>query len=343
MTSADGTRDWYARAGIRTDPRRLLAGELEAGQLFFPPDLIPYARHPAVLALPEPRKRELFTRHLFQYLGFTAQFETQVVNRATERVAGGRSGMELPGSVRLDAYRIYCDEGYHSLYSFDVIQQLSAATGTAPLPYDFAPFLARLDDIGARALPGERALAQLLQVVVFETLVTALLNDIPRDGRVLTVVRDIVRDHARDEGWHHVFFSRLFRRLWSQLPGTTRGRVARCLPALIRASLLPDLRPVRASLTAAGLAPATVEEVVRDAYPRAEVDAGIRASARHSVRLFEESGVLDVAGGTRAFEEAELLTPSRGGAGQGAEPGSEPRHGPPGQRGTPRGEETAGT
>ncbi len=307
MTSQGSQRDWYERAGVRSGPRRHLQDELEAGQLYFPPALLPYAGHPVVRDLPGDARRAVFAQHLFQYLNFTAQFETHVVNRATERIAGGRSGVEVGAETRLDAYRIYCDEGYHALYSFDVIQQVSVASGVTPVPYDFTNFRNRLDAVGHQALSGEPALAQLLQVVVFETLVTAILNDLPKDRRVLTVVRDIVRDHARDEGWHHVFFSRFFRDLWAQLPTSLRTRVTRCLPELIRSSLLPDLRPVRAALVAAGLPQRAAEEVVRDSYPRAEVEAGIRKAARHSVRLFEETGVLQVAGGRESFHAAGLL------------------------------------
>ncbi|AZM51937.1 hypothetical protein DMA15_04460 [Streptomyces sp. WAC 01529] len=302
-----GERDWYRRAGVRGGPRRRLTDELETGRTFFPTALVPYLDHPRVVELGEASRRELLARHLFQYLDFTAQFETRVVNRATERIAGNRCGVETDAEVRLDAYRIYCDEGYHSLYSFDVVQQVARASGVAPLPYDFGPFLQRLDAVGTEALPYEPALAQLLQVVVFETLITAVLSDIPKDRDVLTVVRDIVRDHAKDEGWHHVFFSHFFRELWTQESARSRGRIARCLPDLIRCSLLPDLRPVRASLAAAGLAPWVVEDVVHDSYPPASVDQGIRRASRHAVRLFEEVGAMAVPGGAEAFEAAGLL------------------------------------
>ncbi|MEU2059154.1 diiron oxygenase [Streptomyces sp. NPDC013455] len=308
VTAGGGERDWYDRAGVRRDPRRLLDDELRTGRLYFPPALVPYAAHPLVLALPAAAREALAARHLFQYLGFTTHFETQVVNRATQRIATGRSGVHSTAEHRLDAFRIYCDEGYHALYSFDVIRQIADASGIEPLPYDFGPFRERLDAVGVESLPGQPALAQLLQVVVFETLVTAILNDVPKDDRVLTVVRQIVRDHARDEGWHHAYFSRFFRELWAQQPPAQRVRVARCLPGLVRGSLLPDLRPVRAALTVAGLRPAQVEEVVRDSYPRAATERGMREAARHALRLFQETGVLAVDGALDAFLAAGLLT-----------------------------------
>ncbi|MFF7367581.1 diiron oxygenase [Streptomyces tricolor] len=312
VNAEDGERDWYTKAGVRRDPRRLLREELGAGRLYFPPALIPYAAHPLVRALPAEAQQALAARHLFQYLGFTTHFETEVVNRATQRIATGRSGTDTPARTRLDAFRIYCDEGYHALYSFDVVRQIADASGVEPVPYDFAPFRERLDAVGVEALPGQPVLAQLLQVVVFETLVTAILGEVPKDERVLTVVRQIVRDHARDEGWHHAFFARFFRELWARQSAAERVRVARCLPGLVRSSLLPDLRPVRAALAAAGLGAARVEEVVHDSYPRAATERAMREAARHALRLFEETGVLAVDGARDAFLAAGLLAEGAG-------------------------------
>ncbi|MEU4352404.1 diiron oxygenase [Streptomyces sp. NPDC023838] len=312
MNTDSGERDWYAKAGVRRDPRRLLRDELRTGRLYFPPALIPYGAHPLVRALPAEAQEALAARHLFQYLGFTTHFETQVVNRATHLIATGGCGVDSTADTRLDAFRIYCDEGYHALYSFDVVRQIADASGIEPVPYEFTPFRERLDTIGMEALPGQPVLAQLLQVVVFETLVTAILNEVPKDERVLGVVRQTVRDHARDEGWHHAFFSRFFRELWAQQSRSQRVRIARCLPGLIRSSLLPDLRPVRATLTVAGLGAAQVEDVLRDSYPQAESERGMRTAARHALRLFEETGVLAVDGAQSAFHAAGLLDEGNG-------------------------------
>ncbi|MGW2223931.1 diiron oxygenase [Streptomyces formicae] len=308
--------DWYERSGVRSGPHRTVTGPLEPAARFFPHHLVPYWDHPLVRALPERRRQELLARHLYHYLNFTARFETRVVNRATERIADGRTGLDLPAQVRLDAYRIYCDEGYHALFSLDVVEQIAAATGIPPLPYAFDPFLRQLDGIGAELLAGEPVLAQLLQVVVFETLVTSVLDEVPKDRDVLPVVREIVRDHARDEGHHHVYFSRFFERLWHDLPASLRRRAARCLPELIVSSLSPDLRPVGAALTVAGLGPDAVRDVIADSYRSPASTAALRTSARHSVRLFRDAGVLELPGAAEAFGAAGLLGGAPGGAPQ---------------------------
>ncbi|MEV5981319.1 diiron oxygenase [Streptomyces sp. NPDC052114] len=301
------TPDWYERSGVRSGPHRTVQGPLDPSTRFFPHHLVPYWNHPLVRALPDRRRHELLARHLYHYLTFTAHFETRVVNRATERIADGRSGLALPAPVRLDAYRIYCDEGYHALFSLDVVEQIAEATGIPPLPYAFDPFLNRLDGIGAELLSGEPVLAQLLQVVVFETLVTSVLNEVPKDRAVLPVVREIVRDHARDEGHHHVYFSRFFERLWRDLSTPLKRRAAHCLPELIVSSLTPDLRPVGAALTVAGLDADDVREVIADSYRDGRSARTLRATARHGVRLFRDTGVLELPGATDAFAAAGLL------------------------------------
>ncbi|MEV7194642.1 diiron oxygenase [Streptomyces sp. NPDC093510] len=310
MTKSDrhARTDWYERSGVRSGPHRTVTGPLDPASRFFPPHLVPYWGHPLVRALPDRRRHELLARHLYHYLTYTAHFETRVVNRATERIADGRTGLALPASVRLDAYRIYCDEGYHALFSLDVVEQIAEATGIPPLPYAFDPFLRQLDGIGSELLTGEPLLAQMLQVVVFETLITPVLEEVPGDRAVLPVVRDIVRDHARDEGHHHVYFSRFFERLWNDLPTPLQRRAARCLPELIVSSLAPDLRPVGAALTVAGLRPDAVRQVIADSYRTRRSEAALRSTAAHTVRLFQETGVLELPGATEAFAAAGLLT-----------------------------------
>ncbi|MFE0170891.1 diiron oxygenase [Streptomyces sp. NPDC059002] len=299
--------DWYERAGVRGGPHRTVAGPLDPATRFFPHHLVPYWDHPLVRELPERRRQELLARHLYHYLTFTAHFETRVVNRATERIADGRAGLALPAPVRLDAYRIYCDEGYHALFSLDVVEQIAAATGIPPLPYAFDPFLRQLDGIGAELLSGEPVLTQLLQVVVFETLAPVALDEVPRDRAVLPVVREIVRDHARDEGHHHVYFARFFELLWHDLPTPLKRRAARCLPELIVSSLAPDLRPVGAALTVAGLGPDAVRDILADGYRTPGRQDALRSTARHTVRLFRDTGVLELPGAAEAFGAAGLL------------------------------------
>jgi hypothetical protein len=61
-----------------------------------PEHLITHLAHPLVAAMPPETRRYTVAQHLYQYLRFTVHFETAVVNWATELLAHGRSGLELP-------------------------------------------------------------------------------------------------------------------------------------------------------------------------------------------------------------------------------------------------------
>jgi hypothetical protein len=287
---------WYERAGVRGQLRRILHEDRETGLVLFPESQIPYLRHEGLADLPPDARRALVARHLYQYLLFTVHLETKAVNRGVAMVAHNEVDFSVDPQTRLDAFKIYCDEGYHALYSLDIIQQIEAATGIAALPYDFQPRLDRLDRTGDRFLPEHSDLAKLLQVVVFETVVTSILSDVPRDPTVYRAVREVVGDHARDEAHHHAFFVKFFRELWTSLPTGLRGSVARSLPHFIDDCLRPDLAPIRASLRAAGLAAPLVEDILDDCYSEEAMRTAIRSASRHTVRLFADVGVVDVPG-----------------------------------------------
>lgn len=295
---------WYESAGVRSGPRRFTAAE--SGKHFFSEALVPHLRHPLVSAASPQLRRYLEAQHLYQWLQFTTHFEVSVVNRAVQRIADGTSGLQLPGEIRLTGYRIMVDECYHSLYSLDVAEQVQKMSGIAALPYDFGPFFTRLDAVGSE-VPEHERLVQLLQVVVFETLITSILEDIPGDESVLTVVRDIVRDHAADERRHHAFFATLFRYLWGQLDPALRHRMGLYLPDLIVRSLWPPVQPAHRALVAGGCPEQQARQIVAESYDRPAVLRGIRAASAKTVRLFQANGLLDLPDVQQRFAEAGLL------------------------------------
>jgi hypothetical protein len=295
---------WYDIAGVRGGPRRMFADETDDGKVFYPQDQVPYLAHEALADLTDAQRRELTIRHLYQFLLSTTHLETRIVNTTAELIANGRAGVDLPNRMRLDAFKVYCDEGYHALYSLDLADQIATATGVTIPPWDYGGFVDLLEEVGQKLLPDEPALVPLLQTVVFETLITAVLNEIPNDPTVMTVVRDLTRDHAKDEGHHHRFFAQFFHELWTGLDPRLREPVAHTLPALVQACLTWDTEPIRASLLMSDVDGATAAAVVADAYTTSGSKADI---CRATVRTFRSAGVLDVPGAEEAFAAHKLL------------------------------------
>ncbi|MCR6487389.1 diiron oxygenase [Amycolatopsis sp. OK19-0408] len=299
---------WYESAGVRGGVRRLLHDESDDGKVFFPERLVPYLAHEAVVALPAGRRRELAVRHLYQFLLSTTHLETRVVNRGAELIANDRCGVPVAARTRLDAFKVYCDEGYHSLYSLDLADQVAATTGIAVPRWDYGGFVTRLADTAARTLPAHPALAPLLQTVVFETLITSVLNEVPADTGVVTTVRDLVRDHAKDEGRHHRFFTAFFHELWHGLDTGARTAVAFALPALLKSCLVWDVEPVRSSLRLAGLDAPAAAAVVDNCYRGETGDERVRAICRAALRMCASAGVFEVPGAVDVFAAHGLLT-----------------------------------
>jgi hypothetical protein len=287
-------RGWYERASVRTAARRTLDGDEPIHQLF-PRELVPIANHPIMLAQPETVPDQAVAQQLFRYLDFTAKLELLVVNRTMVGIAGGSIGLRLPDQMRLDALKMYCDEGYHALQAVDLMWQAADRTGVAPRLPDQPFFLIRLGQLLDGLEPADRALAELLFVIVSETLISATLADVLTDGQADNAVLHTIRDHALDEGRHHAYFVLLLRSLWGQLTRGQRELAGRLVPSLIDAFLRPDLPGLRRELAGYGLSPDAAETVLGETYPTGTVQTYARMASRHTRNYFAQLGAFDSA------------------------------------------------
>ncbi|MGW1954861.1 diiron oxygenase [Streptomyces sp. NPDC001920] len=288
-------RNWHERATVRAASRRELT-PLEDGQGFFAPELVPLASHPLIEALRDERPdvyRDVLVRHLYRYLDFTAKLEHLVVNRTALGIAHGTIGVRVPDAMRLDAFKIYCDEAYHALFSADLagqVRELTEVDAELPrVPY----FITRLERFLEESQDDLAALTEILFVIVSETLITAQLAGMWNDTSVAPAVRETVRDHALDEGRHHAYFAIFLRHLWGQLTPATRKRAALQVPRLIRIFTDPDVPSVEKEITGYGFSHDDAKRIVAELFPDAAVEAYAKSVAQQTVRHFESVGALD--------------------------------------------------
>lgn len=279
---------WYDGAAVRSAPRRVVA---EEGYVFSP-DFVPIASHPLVRALPEHQYREVITRHAYRYLDFTAVLESAVVNPLALAIARGTTQIDVPAAMRLDAYKIYCDEAYHALFSADLAAQARLSTGVAgidsPTPY----FMRRLSELHASCVSSHRSLVDLLFVICSEMLISGTLTQIRPHPEASTGIYEAVRDHAKDEGRHHAYFSQLLGVLWGQLDSAHRKVAALMIPSLVAAFMDPDIPAMRRELVEYDLTSADVEEILAVTYSADVVRPGIEAAATHIVRAMRDLDAL---------------------------------------------------
>ncbi len=317
---------WDQRASVRSKPRRVLACGEEPTGLYFPPEIVPIATHALVARRGATATSRVLMQRLHVYLDFTAELEHEVVNPICSAVSRGRSGLRLPDGMLEDAFKIYTDEAWHAQFSDDLGRQIVRATGVPAVRPQSQAFMRSLMAM-QHALPSNlHALSSVFAAIVSETLISAILADIPSDGRMVAAVREVVSDHAVDEGVHHVYFAKLLEHAWPQLTPRQRTLIGVQLAGYIRAYLDPDLAALADVLFDAGLCSDDVGQVLHDAHTPQQVDRETRADARATLRHLARVGVFDDPAVLDAFQSARLLGAS-GLSGTAPDPAAtEPRH-----------------
>ncbi|MFV2013697.1 MULTISPECIES: diiron oxygenase [unclassified Micromonospora] len=297
---------WNERASVRRKAQPSLEGD---GELYFPPELVPMLSHPLVTALGPAAIERLLVRRLYDYLSFTVELEELAVMPVAMRISRGRSGLDLPGPMRADAFKIVTDEAWHAQVSFGLVKEVEQLTS---VPYEsvrLPAFIDRLDAI-QRRLPTElRGAEGLLFTVVSETLISRLLSDLPQDHRLPTAVRVFVRDHAEDEGRHHAYFRSLLQHVWPSSGPSAQRQIGPWIPELIFAFLEPDYELMGRGLHHEGLSAAEVEQVLVESWPRTRVISDVAEAAGAAVRYFQDVGAMDDARTHEAFVAAGLIAP----------------------------------
>lgn len=297
---------WYSRATVRRSGPHPLT-DTEESRVFFPPELEPVARHPAVTGRGQAFVNRLLIERLHLYLAFTVELEATTVVPVASAIARSRCGLDLPAAMRADAFKIATDEAWHAQFSHELIDQVAARTGVPSQPAEVPAFSSRLAASGAKVPPSLSAAHDLLASVVSETLISSLLAGLPHDARLPAAVRAAIADHAEDEGRHHAYFQQLLEYLWPALSVRERRLLGPLVPELITAFLAPDAPALDRILRRAGLGEDEARMVLTESLVPHEVRESVAGSARWTVKYFAGVGALDDATTNEAFAAAGLL------------------------------------
>ena len=303
---ASAFKSWHSRAAVRVKPRRQIGHEEPREHVYFPPELVPVAQHALVEELGVDTVDRVLIQQLHTYLEFTSELEHGAVNPVAAMISRRRSGFDLPETMIEDAYKIYTDEAWHAQFSDDLQRQVAVKTGVGPSIFEEPNFFRKLKGFQVDLGPDEQRLVMIFFTIVSETLISAILDDIPEDPRVVMAVRELVEDHAQDEGRHHAYFSRLLEFTWPRLNKTHRALIGPLLPEMILAFLEPDFVAIAGNLRACGLTAEQIDQVMTESYPPATVTAGIRTGSRAVIRHFERVGVVDDPRTAEALEASRL-------------------------------------
>jgi len=305
--SADPMDSWYDKAWVRQKRIEYQIPETVVSPVLFSPRLVPSILHPRIVERGESFSHAMLAHRFFGYAHFTSVLERDAVNVATAKIAAKRFWSRLPDKMYLGAGRIYTDEGFHAQESDEILAALSNITGISPRFLSEPQFIKNLRALLAPLDPRRQDIALMGFVIVSETLISAILADIPNDPFVVAPVRDFVREHAKDEGKHHAYFSELLNVGWPELAPAEQEFLGPLIAQFVRWFLDPDTTWLRSFLAESGFQPKYIDEIIHDSYSPAEIESGIRIAARHSIAKFSDVGMLASNRTSDAFQAAGLI------------------------------------
>ncbi len=294
---------WDELSWIRSKPIR----KDSISGLPFSPKLVPLSSHQAIAKYSNAWMTILAYR-LLTHLQFTTQLELNYVNPVCSALVQEQTPISLTIEQRNDALRIYCDEGGHALFVELLSTQVEETFGINRSIIGCTQFHRTLGKIIAEHQPRlSPNLIKLFFVTISETLVTNVLNNIPDDPQVASVVCAVISDHAADEALHSVYFRNLFPLLWNSLAPVEKEEIGQLLPQLIWAFLEPERQPEYNVLRGLGFDAKDAEDILEEVYMPEQVTQAVRQTARPTLKMFEAAGVFSIPAVKQCFMDYELI------------------------------------
>lgn len=277
---------------------------------WLPQDDWSVASHPAVVG--RGCRNRVAAALLLGYLDFTIQLESTCIGPVCTDIGLGRLGAAYCEDLVRDAFRVQCDEAFHSLLCEELARHVVAGTGLPRRRFGTHRFLARAREL-RQELAGrvDPVWFDFCTAVVAETVITkTLLKDWEEDG-LRSGVRQLLLNHYRDEVRHCAYFTQALRIVWPQWPDSVREAITPCWSELILAFIGPDPDIALAALEMAGFPEHEARTIAAECQKHSEAAADQRASYAMTMNALRTIGVLPQvgAGGTHAHAEAERPAP----------------------------------
>lgn len=178
--------------------------------------------HPSLRNISALDKKFIMGTQLLEFVIKTTKFEIEYVNKCTSKLALGEFNLSIPQALKLDALKIYTDEGYHAYFSQKIADQI---IDYYSIEDDLTPytnnFFNQVDGILYDRSSEKHNLAMLACVIVSESMI---VNDIAGEMKdiVYEPIKLMFKNHMIDEAFHGKYFLTLFSVIWDQLDDSQR-------------------------------------------------------------------------------------------------------------------------
>lgn len=288
-TKKDVFKNWEKNATLRTAPLHTI--ESLGNARFLSSSVSPILNLECITELNQSEIRFVEIQLLYRYLAFTEYLETKLVNPQILEIANDSYGLGFPQIVKINAYKIYCDEAFHVLQAFNMIDQIHQLTQVLPLAFN-VDINDRLKQLEKEFHPSVRAYFSLFFVAVSECLVSQELNGYVKDQSIHSEILALMRDHARDEALHAAFFVNILEHLHQKLGPEKFNHFVEMIPKMLEAYLLPneeDIKLILEQLKTPSVVDKFTSKAVRENYSEAFMSNSSTYLTSHVSRILNKN------------------------------------------------------
>lgn len=212
-------KDWDKRASVRISEENYDLNLIDSGvdENWHLPSYSGILQHKDLTSLNDSQKRFIMGTQLLEFVEKTAIFEVEYVNKVANSLALNKYNFEIPEILKIDALKIYTDEGFHAHFSKKMSNDIKEYYNIDDDLYPFLKgFFEKVENIGSKFEKKYKHLSEIASTIVSESMIVQDMSG-EMKGIVYKPIIAMFKDHMIDEAFHANYFGTLFKIIWPQL------------------------------------------------------------------------------------------------------------------------------
>lgn len=264
--------------------------------------------HDDLKSLDDDQKKFVMGTQLLEFVEKTTIFEVEHVNNVANSLALGKYDFEIPNILKVDAFKIYTDEGFHALFSKKMSDDIKKYY---KIEDDITPYLknffSKLNNIGSKFGKKYSYLSNLSSTIVSESMIVQDISNEMR-GIVYEPIIEMFKDHMIDEAYHANYFGTLLKVIWPQLSDKQKEIMSSNLCESILLMSKPRVDIYYYSLSKLGFDKKRISEIINDVYDNKETKKNtLKKKSSQVLKLLKNSGVFNFTFAKEKFKRNGLI------------------------------------
>lgn len=305
-------KDWNSRSVVRNSKETYEINFSEIGAnknlSWHIPSYSTILNHEYLKGLSEGNKNYIMGTQLLEFVEKTAVFEVDYVNKVANNLALGKYNFDIPNVLKLDALKIYTDEGYHAHFSKKMADDIKKFYN---IKDDLKPYLDnffnKVNKIGSSFDKKFKYLSDFSSTLISETMIVQDMSN-EMKGIVHEPIRLMFKDHITDEMFHANYFSTIFKILWPQLSDEEKEILGLNMCESMQIFAKPRVDIYYYSLSKLGYEKNLIEKIVLDTFKEGNAEAEkVKKRMSQTLLLLEKSDVFRIKSVKNNFQEQGFI------------------------------------